>query len=95
MGATRDSGRRVARIAAAVVFAALAAGMSPADAQESRSTSASPVVDIVGDGGVIRAAGAHVAITGTASRIDAAARTAGQSIDEAGTVPFSRRDPLA
>jgi hypothetical protein len=71
MGVTRDSGRPT-RMILGVVFAALAAAVTPGQAQESRPTSASPVVEIVGNGGVIRAAGAHVTITGTASRIDAA-----------------------
>lgn len=70
MGATRDSGRLARMVLCA--FAAFAATVSAGYAQESRPASASPVVEIVGDGGVIRAAGAHVAITGTASRIDAA-----------------------
>ena len=60
MGATRDSGRGVARMAVAVVFAALAAGMSQGHAQQPPAESAGPVVEIVGDGGEIRVAGAHV-----------------------------------
>jgi hypothetical protein len=75
MGATRDSGRRVARVAAAVVFAAFAAGMSQGHAQEPRPASAGPVVEIIGDGGEIQVAGANVTITGTASRVDAAGAT--------------------
>jgi len=71
MGAIRNSAKP-ALVALAFVFAAFAAASTAAHAQESRPAPAGPLVQIVGDGGPIRAAGAHVSITGTASRIDAA-----------------------
>ncbi len=71
MAATRESARPTLT-ALVVGLAALVSIVTSGHAQESRPAPAGPVVQIVGDGGPIRAAGAHVNITGTASRIDAA-----------------------
>jgi hypothetical protein len=72
MGVIGDSGGGAARIAVAFIAAAFALWTSPGHAQEPGPSVTGPAVAIVGDGGEIRAAGAHVSITGTASRIDAA-----------------------
>jgi hypothetical protein len=72
MGATRDSARGAVLTAVAFILAAFTAWMSPVHAHEPGAASTGPVVAIVGDGGVVQAAGANVTITGTASRVDAA-----------------------
>lgn len=71
MRSTRGFGSGVASLAFAV--AVFAAGITPGHAQAPPPPSTgNAVVEIVGDGGEIRAAGATVTITGTASRVDAA-----------------------
>ena len=66
MGGTRNSGRGVAF---AVWLAVMLTGVA-AEAKDNARFSTGPVVAIVGDGGKIKAAGASVSITGTASRVD-------------------------
>ena len=71
MGVTLNSGRGVG-IAFAVWLVALAGGMTVGAAQDMGPGAVGSHIEIVGDGGRIRAAGASVTITGTASRVEAA-----------------------
>jgi hypothetical protein len=71
MGAARNSGRGIGCTVAVVL--GLSAGIpGTAAAQEARAESAAAVVEIVGDGGPVRVAGATVTINGLASAVDAA-----------------------